>query len=585
MLKIARVLFLTLTVLLFACTQEEIVTGDNAKMGKLVLGNVEVSAQVGDMQSRATLDASILPAGTEFSITVKSEDGSFNQTLEQGAVSCILPVGTYTVEAAYGEDVISTDTPYFYGEAKSVEITENTATSVTVEASLQSAIIRPVMSDKLLAQYSEYNLNVTGDGGVFTTVENEQDVFVPAGEEYYLHLSGENKLGEEVEHTWDLTDLNPGTRYIISCDADLPSFTLPEQSETNAWSKFIYITPMTAENMTSHKEDMWEKVEKNIVYEASADGSTWLPAQYDSDKGKWVIKNLNPNTTYTLRSRFGAVLSSNTQEVTTENAQQLVNGEMDQWANDEYTTYGMETIYRYYVGNSSSDRCWGTRNTLTMDGVKDGNSGGTSNQRTAYRWNSSTIPTDDAKSSQAAEIRTIALANFAINSGAANWWELWNRSRMAENVLNDATVYIGYLYTGKEDIMTTDEPNPNSYKIAQEARPLSLSFDYKYAPYNNDNFVVSAYLYDTAGNQIAHIGDYKSGEAQNAYVTKTLDFVYDNPLAKAGYIYVVFKSGEKNTVNDVQHIEGSYGANPWSLDTFVGSVLKIDNVKLNYDYE
>lgn len=588
MLKIARVLFLTLTVLLFACTQEEIVTGDNAKTGKLVLGNVEVSAQVGDMQSRATLDENMLPAGKDFTITVKSESSSFNQTLEKGVFSCILPVGTYIVEAAYGENVISTDTPYFYGKTESVEITENTATSVTVEASLQSAIIRPVMSDELLAQYSDYDLDVTDRDGGMQSVDNGQDVFVPAGEEYYLHLSGDNKLGEEVEHTWDLTNLNPGTRYIISCDADLPSFTLPEQSETNAWSKFIYITPMTAENMTSHSE-MADKVMENIVYEASADnGSTWLPAEYDSDKGKWVIKNLNPNTTYTLRSRFGAVISSNTQKVTTENAQQLENGDMDQWPNDEYTTYGVQTIYRYYVGNSSSDRCWGTRNTLTMDGVKDGNSGGTSNQRTAYRWNSGTIPTADAKSSQAAEIRTMALANFAIDAGTISGWDFIvnnNRGTMAKNVLNNATVYVGYLYTGKEDVTTIDEPNPNQYKIEQDARPLSLSFDYKYAPYNNDNFVVSAYLYDTAGNQIAHIGDYKSGEAQDAYVTKTLNFDYADMSAKAGYIYVVFKSGEKNTVNDVQHIEGSYGANPWSLDTFVGSVLKIDSVKLNYDYE
>lgn len=576
MQKITKVVtFWALTIFLFACSEEEIVTM-NQKTGKLIVGDVEVSAIVGDMQSRATLEN--VPSGNEFTITVKSEDGSFERTLEEGVYSCILPVGTYTVEAAYGEDKIATDKPYFYGST-TVEIKEGMTESISVTASLQSAIVRAVMDEELLAQYEDYTLWISETASSdMKAIANNTDVFVPAGKDYILRLTGTNLLDKDVNTSWNLKSLSPKTRYIVSCDADLPSFTFPKQAETNAWSKFIYITPMTDENMTSHPE-MAQQVMDNIVYEASLDGETWTGAVQDGDK--WVIKNLLPDTTYTLRSRFGGVVSSNTQEIVTENAQELENGSMDTWSNDPYNACYNGTIYRYYAGTSSTDRSWGTRNTLTMDGVRDGNSAWLNNQRTAYRWNSCTIPTSDAVSEQAAEIRTMALANFAINRGTVG--AFGSHSSMPGNVLANANVFVGWLYTGTTDVTTTD--NPDMHGIAHTARPLSFSFDYKYAPYNTDNFVVSAALYDVNYNRIAYIDDFKSSVVQNSYTTLSLDFIYETEDVKAAYLFVMFKSGENSTVNDVQHIDGSYGANPWSLDTFVGSVLKVDNIKLNYDYE
>lgn len=584
MRKLAGITFLFMTVLFSSCTKEELGSTMSQQTGKLVLNDLEVSASVSDQLSRATLDTN-LPSGNEFVITVKSKASSFEQTLEEGVFECILPVGTYTVEAVYGEDVVSLDTPYFYGET-SVEIKEGATAQVSITATLQSAIIRPVMDEELLAQYKDYSLSVSDASNTMTTITNNTDLFVPAGKDYTLWLMGENLLGNQANTSWSLSQLSAKTRYIVSCNADLPSFTFPEQAETNAWSKFMYITPMTAENMSSHTE-MADQVMANIVYEASADGSTWLPATYDAAKEKWVIKDLQPNTTYTVRSRFGGVISTNTQTLTTENAQELVNGEMDNWNTpDEYNNYantlGGGSVYFYSINN------WGTRNTLTMDGVQNGSSSWTDNQRTAYRWNSCTIPTSGETSGQAAEIRTMALANFEINSGTFGSWIgalSGSRSKMAGNVLANANIFVGYLYTGTEDVTTQAEPDPNSYKIEHTARPLSFSFDYQYAPYNSDNFVVSAYLFDEAGNQIAHTNEYKNGSTQNSYTAETLDFIYDNASTKAGYIYIIFKSGEKNTINDVMHIEGGYGANPWSLDTFVGSVLKVDNIKLNYDYE
>lgn len=582
MQKITKVVaFWALAILLFACNEEEFVTM-NQKTGKLIVGGVEVSAIVGDMQSRATLEN--VPSGNEFTITVKSEDGSFERTLEEGVFSCILPVGTYTVEATYGEDKIATDKPYFCGSA-SVEIKEGMTESISVTASLQSAIIRAVMDEELLAQYEDYTLWISKVGSSdMESIDNDKDIFVPAGDDYLLRLTGTNLLGDDVNTSWELKSLSPKTRYIVSCDADLPSFTFPEQAVTNAWSKFIYITPMTAENMTSHPE-MAQQVMDNIVYEASADnGSKWIPAEYDSENEKWVIKGLQPSTAYTLRSRFGGVVSSNTQAITTENAQELENGSMDTWSNDPYTTYGRKTIYRYYAGTSSSDRYWGTRNTLTMDGVRDGTSSGTSNQRTAYRWNSCTIPTSDAVSGQAAEIRTMALATIPIKGTDVGSGPFWATNNVQNVVSQNHRVYIGYLYTGTTDVTALQESPEELGGISHPSRPVSLSFDYKYIPYNGDRYSVCAKLYDSMKNEIASL-NLESSNNQDSYKTETINFKYLNLNTQVAYLYIIFKSGINETWDDVKYIKGSYDANPWSLDTFVGSVLKIDNVKLNYDYE
>ena len=113
----------------------------------------------------------------------------------------------------------------------------------------------------------------------------------------------------------------------IQCTVtDLPSFTLPEQMEGDVWSTFIYITPMTAANMSS-KPEMTEKVLANIVYEASADGINWIQAI--NDNGKTVIKGLVANNQYTIRSRFGSIICTNSQQVTMESAEQLENGNFE----------------------------------------------------------------------------------------------------------------------------------------------------------------------------------------------------------------------------------------------------------------
>lgn len=304
------------------------------------------------------------------------------------------------------------------------------------------------------------------------------------------------------------------------------------------------------------------------------------------DVSRFEITGLTPGTAYHFRANYCKGFKY-TEQVsgTTEASQQLVNGNMDTWSNAKFATYGANSIYRYYAGNSSSDKAWGTKNTLTMDGVEGGTSSGTSNQVTAYRWNSCTIPTSDAVSGNAAEIRTMALSRVGLGGTDVGSGFLWANKNIENAVKKNYRVYAGTLYTGAADVTASSE-TPDKRGISHASRPASLRFSYKYAPYNGDNCKVYAVLYNASGEAIAATDEFTANSAVGNYTELVLDFKYTKTNSKAASLFVMFQSGVNEGINEkweyVKAVDGSYDANPWSLDTFVGSVLKIDNVTLNY---
>lgn len=315
--------------LLAACTNELQVSDYGQGEGRLVLSGIQVETVVGDVITRASLDAEILPEASDFTIEIIDNEGALVKTLEPGTLQCTLAAGTYTLKAIYGDAAVMSATPAFYGE-KEVTVTAGQDAETKIEASLVQAVIRPSIDANLEAQFKEYRLELSNAENETVTLENNKDFFIPCDGTYVLTLSGTNQLNKAFTHTWSYENkFAIRTRYIVACNPDLPSFTLPEQEETNAWATFIYITPMTTEDMTSHQEDMTDKVLANIVYEASSDGTTWIPSE-TAENGKIVIKDLTPSTTYTIRSRFGAVYSDNTSQLTTENAAEVPNGDFEE---------------------------------------------------------------------------------------------------------------------------------------------------------------------------------------------------------------------------------------------------------------
>ena len=178
----------------------------------------------------------------------------------------------------------------------------------------------------------------------------------------------------------------------------------------------------------------------------------------------------------------------------------------------------------------------------------------------------------------------MALATIPIKGTDVGSGLFWATNNVQNVVSQNHRVYIGYLYTGTTDVTALQESPEELGGISHPSRPVSLSFDYKYIPYNGDRYSVCAKLYDSMKNEIASL-NLESSNNQDSYKTETINFKYLNLNTQVAYLYIIFKSGINETWDDVKYIKGSYDANPWSLDTFVGSVLKIDNVKLNYDYE
>lgn len=72
---------------------------------------------------------------------------------------------------------------------------------------------------------------------------------------------------------------------------------------------------------------------------------------------------------------------------------------------------------------------------------------------------------------------------------------------------------------------------------------------------------------------------------QDVYKKETLNFTYTQSTTKAAYIGIFFQSGTNTDIGNMRQVEGGYSTSPYNQDRVVGSVLKIDNVTLNYDYE
>ena len=569
----------TLCWMVAGCADEVIDRNGGKGEGRLLLTGIEVESAVGDVQTKASLAEGVIPTGSDFTITIVSAaTGETVKILPPGVeAGCFLPVGEYRVKAAYGEEVGMSAVPYFYGESDKVTIVEGEVKSVSLTAFLASAVIRPQMADQLVEQYNFYTLTVseTGGSGVTPsqTLTNGEDFFVSGGKgkTYNLILAGQNKLGETVTHTWSYSDLVRRTRYIVQCDPDLPAFTLPAQSDGDVWSKFIYITPMTVDNMTAHKADMADKVIANVVYEASADnGETWIPSDKTSD-GRYVIKGLEPSKNYTIRSRFGGVLSSNTQTVTTESAQGIANGDMEAWESVKVANaYNGKSFYNYFLG-SQSNHIWETNN---EEGLNGATTNATSNIGTYWRWCAGTQNTTDVStlngdivSNNAAEISTLGFYSKKITGWYAG---TISSDKIISNWLSDGNrICLGLLYVDKKPL---------------SSRPSAISFDYKYEPVTGDSAPIEIALFDSNLEELWR--ESMNLGAQTDYRTKTVYIGHQFlDRKKVAFITLRFQSGTNKDYTLMHVVKGDYNSSPRVTDRVVGSVLKVDNVTLNYDYE
>ncbi|MCF8364323.1 MAG: PCMD domain-containing protein [Bacteroidales bacterium] len=125
----------------------------------------------------------------------------------------------------------------------------------------------------------------------------------------------------------------------------------------------------------------------------------------------------------------------------------------------------------------------------------------------------------------------------------------------------------GIAFTGSIDFdPTTFEYNFN-VGVPVEGRPTSLKGFYKYAPEGNDSMaiVIGMFHWDEAQNNLDSIGGgfFFTGNAVGNYTEFEVPIMYFDPVEEADTMYVMLFS---------------------SLDSYhVGSVLKVDDLSLNYN--
>lgn len=312
----------------------------------------------------------------------------------------------------------------------------------------------------------------------------------------------------------------------------------------NIWTKeFTANTLMPADVKTGNVD----KIIADVEYQFSTDGSSWNLLAEDMRK-----EGLTPGTTYYVRSLYRGELTSLVTEVRTYEAFAIPNASLD----DGYSFTNPKSNNPLYT----FDGGWiGTRNPLTCHG---------SGVNAFYVSKSSTLPISD-NGSTVAHMMTIGW-------GAGNTCLFGNKSGSIINNISAGMVCVGE-YNAAEDSV---------HAKAAYIRPTSLTFVYKTAPYNGDEYQVEAYLENITDGKVTVIGKayLKSGTAYSSYRTDTLSFDYDSAQERLpiSHLRIIFKSGTKE---DRDHLEDKFSkdGSTLSYSYIKGSQFWLDSFELHYD--
>lgn len=323
-----------------------------------------------------------------------------------------------------------------------------------------------------------------------------------------------------------------------------PRFTAPMPRQGDIWASFASVGVMSENDV-----EFGDFSKMNFTYEyKQADSDQWIPIDMGTSQS-FVLDGLTPNTKYNYRSKCGNFYS-NVVEFTTEVAFQLNNASFEEtWGE----SYPKSKCLQYSVPG------WNTLNTITCS-----SSGG--NYR--YVSYSGTRPTDGANSGKGAELITVGW-------GSGNTCSFGNFGNSVVNNITSAMLlygsYSNNVYVG------------NSFT----SRPMAVSFNYKYNPFNGDKCVAKIVVENREGGEPKVLGqaEFNTTSSVSSFTKQTLSINYDPAYSdlKATHIYVLFKSGTQE--GDKKYLEKFYdygGIAPYANAYTAGSRFYVDNVELIY---
>ena len=306
---IGNVAFCLMVLVLSVSSCIRVEEGSSEQVGHLSVADFSVDVVLEVSPAAKGVDVSGLladfsePSASDVTFIVKDKDGNekYNGTgLWQDFL--VLPVGAYTLIASYGSNGYGA--PYFYGEASgTVSALEQETAEITM--TVANSLVKVSVSEEMENHFTPDGKVKLTSGTESYEVEVGSYCFVPSGTDVAISLAGTNSVGNPATFSHKLTTA-PKTAYEIVCGkqtAGWPGILL-SISEADVFCDRVYITTPAV-----FSGDMSDDNKGKLVYEASSDNwNSSLEAELED--GVPVIKGLDPQKSYKVRARTGAVASN-----------------------------------------------------------------------------------------------------------------------------------------------------------------------------------------------------------------------------------------------------------------------------------
>ena len=474
---------------------------------------------------------------------------------------------------------------------RQAEVAEGKTNSLTVNVHPEEVAIRHIGAKAIILpeikiEYDEADIWAKkATVSVATVDQDDMDLLTEKLDNLTLTIN-DNNVAVSNSTQFDFADLTPGTTYNITGTLSVPTFKVKVNTNMDDVDNGRLVL-----KLGSDQEDITLPF-KILSAEKQSDNSYAYILEVNTPDGIPTY-NLSAVTKYECESNQLSITTSTvaTGTFTTEEALQLPNAgfETESWSSEKKGDY-------QYLWTTEG---WSTVNDITISTFGSGSGNGLSTGGCAYKATSGTIPANSRsnysnsyggligtnkngdghttgnatlhsdkayKGNNAALIRTVGYGSGnTAGTGTGN---------PASGFSTCQNVASGELFLGEK----TDD---NYSGIEFSSRPISVTFYYKYSPFNSSDYgYFEAIVTDNEGNSISEPTKLEIYE-QNEYQSITLDFKYI-ANKKASSIMLRFMSSANPSLSNTSSWLYGPGNKNVSGGEYVGSELYIDEITLNY---
>lgn len=222
---------------LSACRSDERTPSGGGYLAVRVAADNEVVSAA----SRAEGDG--IPDVGDFSLSIAKENGElvskWDKFSDYDAEATVVPVGTYTVSASYGDATTEGFDGLSYAGSTTANVAEGETTDVTIDCTINKARVSISYTDAFKSYFTSYSAYISSSRGNkidYTADETRAAYFTPGNLDVYLNVtrpgvSGSvalkvKTLAAEVKHEYRLTmDMDAGTSTLNIIFNDDPEST------------------------------------------------------------------------------------------------------------------------------------------------------------------------------------------------------------------------------------------------------------------------------------------------------------------------------------------------------------------------